>query len=178
MLTQRKGLLFFMKKSSETLNKARKFYITAQSNNFVIVSHNIARNQYLSDSAKSLYIYLKSHSENFYLSQRQIANYFDISMHKIELAMLELKENGFLKIEKLENKNQWRYILLDNPTLKDLPNYQKDTIINAFKTSETKFWEKKTKGRTSKKRKKIEDINRNFRTENRIHPMNELNCRM
>ena len=35
--------------------------------------------------------------------------------------------------------------------------------------------EKKTKGRKSKKK---EDINRNFRTENRIHAMTELNCRM
>ena len=39
------------------------------------------------------------------------------------------------------------------------------TIINVFKTSETKFWEKKEKGRKSKKKKK-EDINRNLRTEN------------
>ena len=28
------------------------------------------------------------------------------------------------------------------------------TIINVFKTSETKFWEKKEKGRKSKKKKK------------------------
>ena len=52
------------------------------------------------------------------------------------------------------------------------------TIINAFKMSEAKFWEKKKIGRKSKKKKEEEeDINRNLRTET-IHPMNELNCRI
>lgn len=90
--------------------------IQSEQNHFVIISHNIARNTKLSDSAKSLYIYLKSHSENFILSYRRIANHFNISEWKIKTAIKELKQSGFLQIEKKPNSNEYKYILLDNPT--------------------------------------------------------------
>lgn len=101
-----------------TKNKEDIIIIAADQNGFTMISNNITRNTNLSDNAKSLYIYLKSHNqESFYLSQRLIANYFHKSIDKIQRAISELKENGFLTIEQKPNENAYIYHLYDKTTI-------------------------------------------------------------
>lgn len=92
-----------MKKATETKQTNQIIQIRNQQNNFVIISNEIARNKRLTDSAKALYLYLKSHNENFYISIRTIANYLNWSDYKLKYVIKELKQSGFLEIERKGN---------------------------------------------------------------------------
>ena len=114
-----------MKKAS----KNKIIQIRNENNNFIIVSHNIAKNTKLSDFAIRLYAYLKSHSENFYLSYSTIAKYLKISEDKVKKGIRELKQSGFLEIER--KGNEFIYKLYDttaNEEYKIIDAIEKDAL--------------------------------------------------
>lgn len=70
---------------------------------FSPLSHTIARNIKLSDGAKVIYIYLNSLAENFYISNRQLAINLNKSLNYVITHIKELKQSGFLEIERHGN---------------------------------------------------------------------------
>lgn len=109
-----------------------KLYITAEQSGFDILTRNISRNTFLSDGAKALYIYLNSHNESFNLSAQSIANYLKKGIATINREIAELKESGFLILEKKENSNTYYYKLLKSPKLDHLKDFTNEKILNAF----------------------------------------------
>ena len=116
----------------KTKNQPKTLFITAEQDGYTIITNNICRNTFISDSAKALYIYLKSHSHNFNLSYESIANYLHKSVKSIQRTIKELKDNGFLKLVKKENSNTYYYELLNTPKKEQLKEYTKDNILNAY----------------------------------------------
>lgn len=100
---------------------------------FTQITNQITKNNKLSDFAIRLYGYLKSHTNNFYLSYRTITNYLNISRDKLNKGINELKKSGFLEIKELKGKNQYKYILHDKPSNKDyeiVNNIEKNGYID------------------------------------------------
>lgn len=112
--------------------KETTLFITAEQDGFTIISNNITRNTFLSDGAKALYIYLKSHNENFNLSAESIANYLHKSERTIRNEIKELQENGFLILERKENSNTYFYKIYSSPKLEHLKEFTNEKILNAF----------------------------------------------
>lgn len=83
------------------------------------VSQQISKNKKLSFGAKAIYIYLNSHNENFYLSMDSIAYYLQVSKETIKRYIRELKKAGFLIVERIPNKNIYKYTCLMSPSNKD-----------------------------------------------------------
>lgn len=71
--------------------------------NFAQITYNITKGNKLTDFATRLYGYLKSHNENFYISYSAIAKHYKISEFKVKQAIKELKQSGFLEIERQGN---------------------------------------------------------------------------
>ena len=112
--------------------KETTLFITAEQDGFTIISNNITRNTFLSDGAKALYIYLKSHNENFNLSAESIANYLHKSERTIRNEIKELQENGFLVLERKENSNTYFYKIYSSLKLEHLSEFTNEKILNAF----------------------------------------------
>lgn len=127
-----------MKKAIKQAEETAKneTFTTESKSHFAIISYQITLNKKLSDNAKSLYIYLKSHSEYFYLSQRTIAKYLNKSVMTIARAINELKTCGFLEIERKPNTNEYKYILLDTPTNEDYKINEKLNRVNELTKEE------------------------------------------
>lgn len=109
-----------------------KLYITTEQNGFDMLTRNISRNIFLSAEAKELYIYINSHSETFNLSYESIANYFKKSVKTIKRAVDELKESGFLILERKPNANAYYYKLLKSPKIDQLKTFTTENIKDAF----------------------------------------------
>ena len=119
-----------MKKAT---NQRKTLFITAEQNGYDMLTRNISRNTFLTDGAKALFIYLNSHNENFNLSAESIATYLHKSYRTIQRLIEELKENGFLILERKENKNTYYYKLVNSPKIERLNNdFTSDNIINAY----------------------------------------------
>lgn len=80
---------------------------------FAPLSHNIARNNKLTDGAKTIYIYLNSLAENFYISNRQLAINLNKSLNYVITHIKELKQSGFIEIER--NGNNFIYKIYTEP---------------------------------------------------------------
>lgn len=118
-----------MKKAKQ---EDKKLFITAEQNGFDMLTRNISRNTFLSDGAKALFIYLNSHNENFNLSIQSIATYLNKGIATINREIKELKDNGFLILEKKENNNSYYYRLSNSPKLNQIKDFTNDQIIDAF----------------------------------------------
>ena len=121
-----------MKKTSKGTKNEIKLYITSEQNGFDMLTRNISRNKFLTDGAKSLYIYLNSHNENFNLSIQSIANYLNKGIATIKRKINELKQSGFLILEKKEKSNAYYYKLLKSPKIERLKEFTKENIIKSF----------------------------------------------
>ena len=126
-----------MKKASQT--QEIKLFITAEQDGFTIVSNNITRNTFLSDGAKALYIYLKSHSDNFNLSAQSIAEYLHKSIRTIKSQITELKQSGFLVLERKPNANVYYYKLLSSPKLENIKSWSVEDLHKAVCKGDISF---------------------------------------
>ena len=113
-------------------NQDKTLFITQEQKGFDLLTRNISRNNKLSDGAIRLYVYLNSHSENFNLSYESIANYLNKSVKTIQRLINELKESGFLVLERKENKNTYYYKLMQSPKLEQLNDFSKENVLNAY----------------------------------------------
>ena len=113
-------------------NQDKTLFITQEQKGFDLLTRNISRNNKLSDGAIRLYAYLNSHSENFNLSAQSIANYLHKSIRTINTFIAELKQSGFLVLDRKENSNTYYYKLMQSPKLEEINDFSKENVLNAY----------------------------------------------
>ena len=110
---------------------------------FTSISNNIVRDEILSLEAKGLFLWLSSHNSNssFVLNKIDIMKRNNIGEVKYLRIMNELKNSGYLKIEKYSNEKgqfSYKWILRHNPDMNN-PDIDKQGVDNHPPISNTKY---------------------------------------
>ena len=112
---------------------------------FLTVANDIARNPGITPTAKTVYLVLKSHREEWRIDKKQIAEATGVSVNTVAKALKELEDKGLIKRDQLPGaqgkRGQFIYTIFAQPEPKSwVAGRPAETGQNASTTPEHNNW--------------------------------------